>query len=48
LIGAGIAATVTACASSAAIVGGLAGEVGEIIDDSIRSLIDWKTALTEK
>ena len=41
-------ASVTTCASGAAIVGGLAGEVGEIIDDIKRSLIDWKTALTEK
>ena len=42
-----IAASVTTCASGAAIVGGVAGKVGEIID-SYRTLIDWKTALTDK
>jgi len=40
-------ASVTTCASGAAIVGGVLGKVGEIID-SYRTLIDWKTALTDK
>lgn len=32
LVGAGIAASIGACASGATIVGGFAGKVGEIID----------------
>ena len=47
LIGVGIAACVNSCASGAAIVGGVGAGIGEIID-SKRTLIDWKTALTEK
>jgi len=47
LLGVGIAASIGTCASGAAIVGGVAGKVGEIID-SYRTLIDWKTALTDK
>ena len=47
LIGVGMAASVATCGSGAVVVGGVAGKVGEIID-SYRTLIDWKTALTEK
>ena len=43
----GIAASIGTCASGAAIVGGVAGKIGEIID-SQRTLIDWKTVLTDK